>query len=203
MDRRLASVVVALSAAALFGCQKSAPPAEIDSPPHNIAGSTPGAGDPAARTIEESLAKATADPASAMQAFLNALREGDDAAAARLLTRQAREETAKRDLVVKPPGSKSAVFHVGDVDYVSEARDGAHVHSTWIDRGPLGESTSMEIVWILRRETGGWRVAGMATRVFESDPAPLVLNFEDPDDMMARHKEAEQEIARRQGEMLR
>ena len=38
------------------------------------------------------------------------------------------------------------------------------------------------IVWVLRGEPEGWRVVGMVSQVYADQP-PLILNFEDPDDM--------------------
>ena len=49
---------------------------------------------------------------------------------------------------------------------------------------------------MLRREPQGWRIAGMATKVFPDQP-PLVLNFEDPADMQRKQDLVREEIARR------
>jgi hypothetical protein len=49
---------------------------------------------------------------------------------------------------------------------------------------------------MVRREADGWRIAGMATRVFEDQP-PLYLNFEDPEDMLRKQQLVAQEIERR------
>ena len=48
-------------------------------------------------------------------------------------------------------------------------------------------SVSYEIVWALRQQTDGWRIAGMATQVTPAE-APIFLNFEDPDEMLASGK---------------
>jgi len=52
-----------------------------------------------------------------------------------------------------------------------------------------------EIVWVLRREKEGWRLAGMATELVPGQE-PQFLNFEDPDDMIRKRDEA---IAAMQG----
>jgi hypothetical protein len=47
---------------------------------------------------------------------------------------------------------------------------------------------TIDIVWILRRETGGWRIAGLAARAQNQN---VVYNFEDPLEMQQRRVEAE------------
>lgn len=44
-----------------------------------------------------------------------------------------------------------------------------------------GEPAAVQVTWILRRQAEGWRIAGMATAV--ANEAPLLINFEDPDDL--------------------
>jgi hypothetical protein len=68
--------------------------------------------------------------------------------------------------------------------------------STWTDQESAGKATH-EIVWLLRKETAGWAIAGMATTVFEDQP-PLILNFEDPLEAQRKRTEVDAEIARRQ-----
>ncbi len=133
-------------------------------------------------------------PDDAVREFLEAVRTGDDAKAAKMLTPDAREKTAELHMVVAPPGSPTAKFEVTEVEMVAE--DGAHVASTWSDVDEDGSRHSDQILWILRKETEGWRVAGMATKIFE-DELPIILNFEDPQDMLRKQKLAEEEMARR------
>lgn len=142
-----------------------------------------------------------ADAPSAIQAapdrviaeFLEAVRIGDDKKAADLLTPLARQKTADMQMVVAPPGSETAKFQVQNVELVG---DGAQVATDWTDLGADGRPHTDRIVWILRKTTQGWRIAGMATRVF-ADQEPIVLNFEDPADMLSKQQLAEEEIARR------
>lgn len=134
-------------------------------------------------------------PPDAMVAeFLEGIRSGNDAKAASLLTPLARQKTAEMGLEVAPPASETAKFKVGQVEYVAE--DGAHVATDWMDVDENGQQTTDAIIWMVRRENDGWRVAGMATKVFEDQP-PLFLNFEDPDDMMRKQKLVAEEIQRR------
>ena len=125
--------------------------------------------------------------------FLEAVRTGDDNKAARLLTPLARKKTTEMEMVVAPPGSDTATFKVHGVERVE---DSAHVTADWTDLDSDGRPHTDRIIWILRKAAEGWRIAGMATQVF-ADQKPIVLNFEDPADMLRKQQQAEEEIARR------
>ncbi len=133
-------------------------------------------------------------PAAATYAFLDAARRGDDDKAEALLTPVAQEEIARRKLNVAPPGSDTAKFYIGEARNISESL--AHVASRWTDVDEDGKPKSHEMTWILRRIGGEWRVGGVATVVFEGEP-PLLLNFEDPDEMLRKQQLLDKEIARR------
>jgi len=140
-------------------------------------------------------------PAEAVFAFLEAVRTGDDASANEMLTQLAREKTSELDMVVAPPGSETASFEVGEVEMVPPDEpdvdeETAHVACTWTDIDDEGEPHADEIIWALRHEPEGWRIAGMATKIFEDQP-PLLLNFEDPEDMQRKQRLAEEEMERR------
>jgi hypothetical protein len=125
------------------------------------------------------------------------VKNAEDDKANSMLTKLALAETAKMNMVVAPPGSESATFEVGEVELLSEgAEQGAHVASKWTDLGDDGQPHTDDIVWMLRKEPEGWRIAGMATTVFEDEP-PLLLNFEDPQDMQRKQQLAEEEMQRR------
>jgi hypothetical protein len=138
-------------------------------------------------------------PDETIRQFLEAVRVGDDQKASLLLTETARRKTKEMDLVVSPPGSETASFTVGEMEL--ENSDEAQVASTWTDIGPDGQNHTDAVVWILRLLPEGWRISGMATKVFEDMP-PLVLNFEDPQDMIRKQQQTEQEILRRSGVQL-
>ncbi|RCS51871.1 hypothetical protein DTL42_09940 [Bremerella cremea] len=183
-----------LIAIVFFGCNQS-----------NDATSTvdndPASGQPTEETIivekiDDEVQKAVKDPKAVVELFLHSLRDGDEATTSRLLTNKARSETAKHDMVVHPPGSKTAQFVVGQTIYTTESHDIAHVESNWTDVDEAGRRQSYEIVWILRQESLGWAVAGMATELFSGE-TPLVMNFEDPLDMLAQQQRAELELTRR------
>jgi hypothetical protein len=138
-----------------------------------------------------------ATPDAVVSAFLEALRSGNDAQAAGLLTDKAYEETTSKDLAVQPPGAPSANYEVVHVELVGA--DGAHVSSTWTEVDDAGDTVTQEAVWIMRRQHNGWRVAGLATQVLENRP-PLFLNFEDADDMIRKWNEAKAEVLAMQQE---
>lgn len=145
------------------------------------------------KTDGDTAAKLTG-PAAAAYAFLDAARRGDDAGAMAMLTPIAREEIGKLKLNVAPAGSDTAKFVVGEVKNVSE--EIAHVASRWTDVDREGKPQSHEMTWILRHVEEGWRVGGMATIVFEGEP-PLLLNFEQPQEMLRQKEMLREEVARR------
>jgi hypothetical protein len=69
------------------------------------------------------------------------------------------------------------------------------------DKGPTGEDVKMEVVWFLRQEQPGWRIAGIAMKVFPDLPAVL-YNFEDMDDMQRKAELVEQEMVRRETQAI-
>lgn len=160
--------------------------------------------DEAAAGTENDAADVATDPVADMQAaanvvrdFLQAIKSGDETISNELLTPLARQKTSELDMAVAPMGSETANFTVGEVELPAEG-DGelAHVASTWTDIDDDGQEHSDEILWVLRREDEGWRIGGMATKVFEDQP-PLLLDFEDPVDMRRKQQLAEAEMERR------
>jgi len=133
-------------------------------------------------------------PAIATREFLEAVRSGNDEKAAQMLTVAAREKTTKMDLKVAPPGSDTAEFSIGKVQYFPQDRAG--VHCVWSDLDENSRRKVEKMIWMLRREPSGWRVAGVVVPVFEDRP-PLLLNFEDPEDMVRKQQWARQEALRR------
>lgn len=122
-------------------------------------------------------------PDQTVQNFLEAVRTGNDAQASAMMSPVARQKIAEKNLVVAPPGTATAKFSVSKVEYITPEKDGAHVWSTWTDvADDQGHTRSDVIIWVLRGESEGWRIVGMVTKVYPDQP-PLVLNFEDPDDM--------------------
>ncbi len=136
-------------------------------------------------------------PQGVMAEFLEAIRQGDDEKASVLLTTLARQKTEELEMVVAPPGSDTASFKILATEIEG---DEAQVGTDWTDLDIDGRPRTDRIVWMLRKEADGWRIHGMATRVF-ADLAPILLNFEDPADMLRKQRQAEEEIARRDAQV--
>jgi hypothetical protein len=137
------------------------------------------------------------EPATAIVvAFLEALKRGDDATAKSLLTQVARAKTEELDISVAPPVNDTATYTVRGSEMVGEDHDLVHVGTTWTDVEPDGTKTSDNVVWVVRLDPEGWRVVGMAMRIF-ADLPPLLLNFEDPEDMLAKQAAVAEELTRR------
>jgi len=134
-------------------------------------------------------------PAAAVYEFLEAVRKGDDLGAERMLTSLARKKTQEMNMVVAPPGSDTARFEVGKVTMLDETR--AEVLCQWTDREADGTFRTDEIIWLVKKEPEGWRVAGMAAAVFPDQP-PYPLNFEDPEDMLRQQEKIKAELTRRE-----
>jgi hypothetical protein len=177
------TVLAALSLAAT-GCDKQ--PAETVSQQADAT--------PTVAVDRKEDAAAAPGPAAIVAEFLEALRTGNDKKATALLSRVAREETATLNGSIRPPASDTAKFTIGKVETVGE--DGARVESTWTDLDSDGQPKTDEAIWVLRHEPDGWRVAGVAARVFPGE-APLLLNFEDPKDMFRKQQWVREEIRRR------
>ncbi len=178
--------IAALLAVLVSGCSKTS--TETSATP---AGNEAVA--PADSEVAQSETKLEA-PAAAAQEFLEALRTGNDEKASAMLTSVAREKTASLNRNVTPPASDTAKFSVGKVDYINN--DGARVACTWTDLDEEGQPKTDVAIWVLRCEEGKWRIAGVAAQVFPGE-APLLLNFEDPEDMFRKQQWVREEIRRR------
>ena len=150
----------------------------------------PGCSGAGSSTTKTEPAKAT------VVAFLEAIKRGDDGAARGLLTKVARLKTEELGISVAPPVADTAIYSVREAEMVSAAEDLVHVGTTWTDVDADGFKTTENVVWVVRLDPEGWRVVGMAMRIFE-DMAPLLLNFEDPEDMVAKQEMVANEIQKR------
>lgn len=183
MERTGILLATGLLAVSLASCSKSA----TDQP----------ASKSAARATEQ---QSQPGPDRVVYEFLEAVRVGDDDAAAAMLTTLARKRTSEYGMVVAPPGSDTASFKVGKVTF--SEKDRARVQSTWTDINAQGSPHTDRIEWLLKREKAGWRIWGLVTRVYE-DLDPIELNFEKPEEMERKQAEAERELARREAERTR
>jgi hypothetical protein len=174
-DKRVIGLILMLAVGCSQSADRAAAPGEDRPGTANQAG-TPGA----------------VGPEQAVTQFLTAVQTGDDEAAAQMLTPVARQKTAEHDLVVAPPGSDTASFRVGEYEMIGD--EGAHVASFWTDKDEEGKDHTDTIVWMVRKLPEGWKIAGMALRVFEDEPA-VIMNFEDPEDMLAKQQSIEAQMA--------
>ena len=133
---------------------------------------------------------------TAVVSFLDAIKRGDDAGARNLLTKVARTKTQELGISVAPPVNDTATYSVGQCEMVADSDDLVHVATTWTDVDNEGFKSSENVVWVVRLDPEGWRVVGMATRVFDDLP-PLLLNFEDPEDMIAKQEMVAKELQAR------
>lgn len=140
---------------------------------------------------------ATSEPAkAAVKQFLEAMKRGDDQAARAMLTRVARAKCEEMGMSVAPPVSPGATYAIGESEVVSDDGEIVHVATTWSDTDPDGFTTSEDVLWVVRLDPEGWRVVGMAMLIFSGEP-PLLLNFEDPEDMLAKQEQVVLELQRR------
>jgi hypothetical protein len=142
-------------------------------------------------------AVASSTPEEAIHELMMAYKTGDDAKAAALLTEKARQETARTEKSVSPPGSPNMQFKVGEVQYIKESKDQAHVGCYISELGPEGEKYETQVVWGLRKEAKGWRVAGIAMKPFP-DLDPVLYDFENQDDMERKRALVDAEWQRRE-----
>jgi hypothetical protein len=126
-----------------------------------------------------------ASPDQVVTVFLNALRSGDSPTTESLLTSKARQELAKHSLSVDVQSAPNASYQVRAAEILDA--NGAHVKSVWTEKFDDGDET-YEIVWALRRQPEGWRLAGMAMELIPGQMQ--FLNFEDPQDMLKKKDDA-------------
>ena len=203
MKRIACMVFVVVLGLAPVGCQKSDTAAE-DPAQDGVAGRQADRqgfrGDPESARAGHPGTTGGRDPAGAVTEFFHALRSGDGDQATALLTTKARDEMNKAGEVINTSARSSLNLEVGEVEFIGRQQDGASVSSIWTLHDHEGVPHVFDVVWILRKEGGGWRIAGYATK--DDSSQELVVNFEDPADMQRKRQQAEQE-ARRQAEQLR
>ncbi|MBN2216702.1 MAG: hypothetical protein JW719_04960 [Pirellulales bacterium] len=134
-------------------------------------------------------------PAATVHAFLEGARRGDNEVCASMLTNLARTKMAEAQLPFAPPASDTARFELGEVQIPNDQL--ARVACRWIETDPTTKQTqAQDATYLLRNEAEGWRIAGVARVVLENEP-PLLLNYEDPEDMVRQAEMLQAEIARR------
>lgn len=132
----------------------------------------------------------------AVATFLEAIKQGNETAALGMLTDVARAKTQELGLSVAPPVKDTATYAIGACEVVGDTDDIVHVATSWTDTDADGFTTTDNVIWVCRLDPEGWRVVGMAMRIFPDLP-PLLLDFEDPEDMLAKQQLVAEEITRR------
>ncbi len=172
----------------LLGCSKSAdskPAAKANTAQSTASTTTTPASQPIA-------VPANAAPEHVVQVFLSALRSGDSPTTESLLTAKAREELGKHQMHVDVQPAPDAVFQVDRAVAVPNQPTVVHVNSVWTERfqNELGQPVEERyaIVWALRQQPEGWRVAGMQVELVPGMKQDL--KFEDPADMLKKRDEA-------------
>jgi hypothetical protein len=174
-------LIVVLVAAGLVGCGKTEgtqPAAQTDA---TQTGGTPVAGPP-------KQVPADATPDQVVTVFLDAMRAADAPTIETLLTTKAREETVRHQMPVEPVAAPHAQFQVAAPQYLPMNPNGAHVQAQWVESDGMDTYTHT-VIWVLRRQTEGWRIAGFAIELIPGQ-GPQFLNFEDPVDMLQKQREA-------------
>lgn len=181
--------VVLIAAAGTLGCtSKSAPDASASPQAGQATANNQASGAAASARTPPIAVPASAAPDEVVKVFLNSLRTGDSATTESLLTAKAREELARHELSVDVQSVPNASYQVRPAQVLPSNPSGAHVSSIWTEKFDDGEET-YEIVWALRRQPEGWRLAGMAMELIPKQPMQF-LNFEDPEDMLRKKEEA-------------
>jgi len=203
MKRFLCASLLIASLAA--GCTKPADPAVTTNTNNPAAGTVPSAavnpgtvtGQPGTNPAAQ-IDLRNVGPEVVVDQFLRALQQGNRQLVTALLTNLARTETAKFGLEVQPESVPTAAFRIVDAVYLTPEGaapdtppEVAHVASLWAEDG--GEEAA-EIIWVLKRESVGWRIAAMGLTIdFNQDP--LLLDFEHPAEMMKARDQAMQDLA--------
>jgi hypothetical protein len=144
----------------------------------------------------QSQPSAPSGPAAAAKRFLEAARRGEDEKAEQMLTPLARQKLRQGGdgHGLGTMRSDTAEFTIDEVKAVGE--EGAQVKVTLYEVAEGGERNGYEVAILLRKVAEGWRVAGVATPVFDGEWM-LVRNFEDPDDWQRQLQRYDEEDRRR------
>jgi hypothetical protein len=135
-----------------------------------------------------------ASPADVVHALLKSLKDGDQKQTAALLTERALEETSRNKFSLSNVAAPSLSCSIKKAEYPDSQT--AHVDSVWTD-GEGEDAETFEIVWVLRKTTAGWRISGMGTPIFPTEPL-VWFNFEDGEDFVRQLEQTDEEVDRRE-----
>lgn len=109
--------------------------------------------------------------AASAEAFMRAILSGNKQSAAKLLTSRAASRYAADPSVLTSMGMQVAQFNVGEVRLLDE--DEAAVQCLVTE---AGATEAQELCCLLKHESAGWRVCGLACDTGDGEPA--VISFE-------------------------
>jgi hypothetical protein len=179
------TAIALVSGICLLGCSKKSEPA-APAAANSVQSAAPA---PVAINPQPVAVPATASPDQVVTVFLNALRTGDSATTEALLTATARTELPKHQLSVDVQSSPNSSYQVQPAEVLPQNPSIAHVRSIWTEKFADGNSEPYEIIWGLRHQPEGWRLAGMAMQLIPGQ-GPQYLDFENPADMLRKKDEA-------------
>jgi len=129
--------------------------------------------------------------------FMASVKAGNKAKADELITPLAKQKIAEAKLSIDPPGSATMTYSVKAVQFIETPKGTlAHVACEYVDKNEDGVVEKQEILWALRATDAGWRIAGMALKIFD-DAEAVLMDFENPDDMLQKQRLIAEEIQRR------
>lgn len=113
--------------------------------------------------------------------FVRAIQTQDEQAIIAMLTSSARLQRAKMNFQLGGKHPQDAEVELKLADYLKDDEGnivGARVGTTWVTVDADGMEYEDNIVWVLRKEPEGWRVAGMVGIIDPKYP-PITVDFED------------------------
>ena len=120
-------------------------------------------------------------PDGVCRKFMKLLQSGNRISAENLLTRTALTVTTGAGLQLEPMGGPNSIFKVNDVLYATNKKKLAQVECTILDKDD-GESYEMDMAWLVRKHTSGWRISGVMLEL-ETGKTKDLLSFENVRDV--------------------
>jgi hypothetical protein len=200
MERWLFAAVFGLFAISIAGCGTSDSPATSEAQraehgldPTHLASGYSEDHQRATSAVADNLKNATPD--KVLKQFLDAARLGDQKKLSTLMSKLAREEAEKYHIDFELQSYKDATYDLGQYEYLTPAKNTAHVACKWTDHDGDTNFTH-DVIWVMRKEEEGWRVVGMITRPFP-DRDPVAFNYENVKELMDTKAAIEDEVKRR------
>jgi hypothetical protein len=199
MERWLFAALFGLLAISAAGCGKPDSPAAADGrrgdglDPAHLASGYPEDHQSAEKGPAGKLKDETPD--KVLIQFLDAAKLGDQKKLSALMSKVARAEAEKYHIDFELQSYKDATYKLGQYEYLTAAKNTAHVACTWTDHDG-NAAYSHDVIWVMRKEDEGWRVVGMITKPFP-DRDPVAFNYENVKELMETKAAIEEEVTRR------